>query len=257
MITAGIDIGTETTKVVILDNNEVIAREVLIGGDEDAVGLGKKALEQATAKAGIELTDIKNIIATGLVGINIPFASGQVAESMCIARGVERVLPSTMIALDLGASKSLVVKCNHGKPIKIARNGKCAAGTGKYLEIVSKLLGVETDEMTGLFLKSKADIDFQSTCAVFLESEVISLIHMKTSPEDIARGAIMGLAKRTYPLLLDVGLEEKITLVGGLAGNRGIAIALEELLGQKLLVPPEPQIVAALGAAIIARERAS
>jgi predicted CoA-substrate-specific enzyme activase len=255
MVTAGIDVGTETTKVVVLSNSEIVSRHIFIGGDEDAARLGAKALHQAAAKAGMNPTDIQNIAATGLGGIQMPFVNEQVPEAMCIAKGVDWLLPSTRTALDLGAAKSLAVKCDHGKPIKIARNDKCASGTGIYLEIVSKILGIGIEEMADLSLRSKEYVELQSTCAVFGESEAISLIQMKKRPEDIARGALRGLAKRTYPLLLEVGLERDVTLLGGVARNRGLVIALEELLGHNLLVPPEPQIVAALGAGLIAQER--
>jgi predicted CoA-substrate-specific enzyme activase len=257
MIAAGIDVGTETTKVVILNNKEIASWHLLAEGDENAARLGEKALSKAAHKAGIKPADIQNLAVTGLVGIQFPFLNEQLPEAMCIAKGIEWLLPSTRTALDLGAGKSLVVKCHHGRPIKIARNDKCAFGTGKYLDIVGKILGMGSEEMATLFLKSKEDVDIQSTCAVFVESEVISLLHMKSRPEDIARGALRGLAKRIYPLLLEVGMEREVTLVGGLARNRGVVAAFEELLGHNLLVPPEPQIVAALGAALITQERAA
>jgi len=255
MITAGIDVGTEATKVVILRNSEIASWHVLIGGDEDAARLGEKALHQAVAKAGINPTEVQNLAATGLGGIQMPFVNEQVPLAMCIARGVDWLLPSTRTALDLGAGKSLVVKCHHGRPIKITRNDKCASETGKYLDIVAKILGIGSEEMADLSLRSGEYVEIQSTCTVFAESEVISLLHMKRRPEDIARGALRGLAKRIYPLLLEVGLERDVSLVGGVARNRGLVVALEELLGYDLLVPPEPQIVAALGAGLIAQGR--
>jgi predicted CoA-substrate-specific enzyme activase len=255
MVTAGIDVGTEFTKVVILNNSEIVSWHVLIGGDEDAVRLGEKALHQAAAKAGMNPTDIQNLAATGLIGIYMPFVNEQVPEAVCIAKGVDRLLPSTRTALDLGAGKSVAVKCHHGRANKIARHDQCAAGTGTYLAIIAKILGIRVEEMADLSLRSREYVEVQSICAVFGESEVISLLHTKRRPEDIARGTMRGLAKRIYPLLLEVGLEMDVALVGGVARNRGLVIALEELLGYNLLVPPEPQIVAALGASLIAQER--
>jgi predicted CoA-substrate-specific enzyme activase len=254
VVTAGIDVGTETTKAVVLSNNKIVSWQVLIGGDEDAAGLGLEALNQAAAKAGMKPADIQNLVATGLGGIQLPFADEQ-PEAMCIAKGIDWLLPSTRIALDLGAAKSIAVKCHHGSPTKIARNDKCASGTGVYLEIVSNILGIGIGEMAELALKSKENVELQSMCAVFAESEAISLIQMKKRPEDIAKGALRGLAKKTYPLLLEVGLERDVALLGGVAQNRGLVIALEELCGHNLLVPPEPLIVAALGASLISRGR--
>jgi predicted CoA-substrate-specific enzyme activase len=255
VVTAGIDVGTETTKAVVLSNNKIVSWQVLIGGDEDAAVLGLEALNQAAAKAGMKPADIQHLVATGLGGIQLPFVNEQVPEAMCIAKGIDWLLPSTRIALDLGAAKSIAVKCHHGSPTKIARNDKCASGTGVYLEIVSHILGIGIGEMAELSLKSKENVELQSMCAVFAESEAISLIQMKKRPEDIAKGALRGLAKKTYPLLLEVGLERDVALLGGVAQNRGLVIALEELCGHNLLVPPEPQIVAALGASLIAQGR--
>jgi predicted CoA-substrate-specific enzyme activase len=253
MITAGIDVGTETTKVIILSDNEIVSWRVLVGGEEGAITLAKRALDEAAAKAGVNSTDIQKLIATGLGGINIPFVNDRESEAMCTARGADWLLPSTRIALDLGAGKSVAVKCYNGRATKVARNDSCASGTGKYLEIVANVLRMGIQEMADLSLRAREYVEVQSTCAVFAESEIISLLHMKKRPEDIVRGALRGLVKRIYPLLLEVGLEKDVTVVGGVARNKGLIRALEELMGFSVFVPPEPQIVAALGAALIAQ----
>lgn len=255
MITAGIDVGTEATKIVILRNNEIAFWHILAAGDENAASLAEMALHQAAAKVGMNPENVQYVGATGLSGIQMPFVNEHLPEAMCIAKGVDWLLPSTRTTLDMGAVKSLALKCHYGRPIKIARNDNCATGTGKYLSVVSKILGIEIEEMADLSLRSKEDVEVQSTCTVFAESEVISLLHMKSRPEDIAKGALRGLAKRLYALLLGVGLEKDVTLVGGVARNKGLVAILEELLGHNVLVPPEPQIVAALGAALIARRK--
>lgn len=255
MITAGIDIGTEATKVVILNDNEIASWYVLGASDEDTIKSGEKALYKAVAKAGLNPEDIRKLIVTGLSNIQIPLTHEKASETLCISTGVDWLIPSTRTVLDLGVWKSLIIKCQHGRPIKIARNDKCASGTGKYLDIVARILGTGIEEMSELSLSSKEHVVVESTCAVFAESEVISLLHMKYKREDIARGALMGLAKRIHPLLLEVGLEKDITLVGGLAQNKGLVMVMKELLGYSLCVPPEPQIVAALGAALIGQGR--
>jgi predicted CoA-substrate-specific enzyme activase len=255
MITAGIDIGTEVTKVVILSDDKIAAWHVSSEGNEDTAKSVEKVLYQAVAKAGLHLEKVQKIAVTGLYDIQMPFMYAQVSETKCIAMGVDWLLPSTRIALDLGVWKSLVLKCQHGIPIKVARNDKCASGTGKYLDIVASILGTGIEEMADLSLRSGENVAVESTCAVFAESEVISLLHMKHRREDIARGAMRGLAKRIYPLLLEVGLEKDVSVVGGLARNKGLVMAIEELVGYNVLVPPEPQIVAALGAALILQDR--
>ena len=255
MITAGIDIGTEATKVVILNDDKIASWHISGAGNEETTKLAEKALYQAIAEAGINPAEVWKLAVTGPCDIQMPLAHEQVSETKCISAGVDWLLPSTRIAADLGVWKSLVLKCQHGIPIKIARNDKCASGTGKYLDIVASILGTGIEEMAELSLNSKEYIAVESTCAVFAESEVISLLHMKHRREDIARGAIMGLAKRIHPLLLEVGLEKDVTLIGGLARNKGLVTAIEELLGHSVLIPPEPQIVAALGAALILQGR--
>lgn len=254
MITAGIDVGIETTKVVVLNDNKIVSRSIYIGGNEDAVKLGEKALYQAANDAGLSTSDIDCIAATGIGGIQLSFAGKRAPEVSCIARGIDYLLPSTGTAMDLGAGKSLAIRCDHGKAIKIARNDKCASGTGKYLDIVAAILGIDIAEMTDLSLKSKEPAEVQGTCAVFAESEVISLVHTGTKPEDIAKGALVGLARRVYPLLLEVGMEREVSLLGGVALNKGLVNALQELAGFALQVPAEPQIVTALGAALFAQE---
>jgi predicted CoA-substrate-specific enzyme activase len=253
MVTAGINIGTETTKAVILNKSMIVSWHTLVGGDEDAGSLAEKALHQAAAKAEMNPADIQNIVATGLVYGNVPFVSKLVPEAICIAKSVNWLFPSTRIALDLGAGKSVAIKCLQGRATKIARNDKCAFGTGKYLDVVGKVLGIRAEEMADLPIMSEEYIEVQSMCVVFAESEVVSLLHAKNRPEEIARGAIRGLAKKIYPLLVEVGLEKDITLVGGGARNKALVSILEGLIGYNVLIPPEPQIVAALGASIIAK----
>lgn len=257
MITAGIDVGTEATKIVILRDNNIASWHVLNTGDEDAARLGDKALHEAAVKANLSPAEIERLAVTGLCDIQMPLLHEQVPETKCIAMGVNWLLPSTRIVVDLGVWKSLVLKCQNGIPTKIARNDKCASGTGKYLDVVARIIGIGIEEMADLSLRSEKYVAVESTCTVFAESEVISLLHMQHRREDIAKGALMGLAKRIHPLILELGMERDVTLVGGLAHNKGLVIAIEELLGHNLLVPPEPQIVGALGAALISQGRAN
>jgi benzoyl-CoA reductase subunit D len=252
MVTAGIDVGTETAKAVILKDGMIVSWHTLVGGEEDAESLAEKVLHQAIAKAEMEPADIQNIVATGLVSSHVPFINKQVPEALCIAKSVNWLFPTTRIALDLGVGKSVAIKCLQGIPTKIARNDKCAFGTGKYLDVVGKVLGINSEEMANIPVSLEKYVEVQSMCVVFAESEVVSLLHAKEKPEEIARGAIRGLAKKIYPLLIEVGLEKDVTLIGGGARNKALVSILEELIEFSVLIPPEPQIVAALGASIIA-----
>jgi (R)-2-hydroxyacyl-CoA dehydratese activating ATPase len=251
MISAGIDIGTQNIKAVILNNRNIVAWRVLAVGNESSANLGQKILAQAAGMAGINISDINAVATTGICEIPLNLKVKAFSEVLCIAKGIEYLCPSTQIAMDLGAGKSLAIRFEKGIPIKIARQDKCASGTGRYLEMVAKILGINVEEMTNLSSQSKQPVEVQGTCAVFAESEVISLVHTGSNLNDIVKGALTGLARRIYPLLIEVGPVGQTALVGGMAKNKGLVIALQELAGCDFIIPSEPQIVAALGAALI------
>jgi predicted CoA-substrate-specific enzyme activase len=164
-------------------------------------------------------------------------------------------LPSADTVIDMGADKCLVVKCRDGKPLNTVRNDRCASGTGRFLKVAAKPLGVDVEEMGRLSLDSHKDVEINNTCAVFAESEIISLIHLKQHPEDIARAVFRGLARRVYTMIIKVDFKKDLVMVGGIAKNVGMVKAMEEQAGCHILIPEDPIIVGALGAALIASER--
>ncbi len=215
------------------------------------------ALNQAAEKAKVSVNDVGHIVATGVGRKYITLATEESPEFLCLSKGIDFLLPSTRTLLDLGARKSLAVKCSGGKTMKFATSSKCAAGTGTYLEMVANVLNVNIYEMGELFFKSKESLEMESTCAVFAESEIISLVHAGAKPEDIVKGVFRGLAGRIYSQLLEVGIEKHVAVVGGVAKSKAMVSALEEKVGFKILVPENPEIVGALGAALIAQEARS
>jgi predicted CoA-substrate-specific enzyme activase len=255
VLNAGIDAGLSSTKVVLLKEGEVCAQAVVLGGDESAEQMAERCLKMAVLKAGETRETITYVVTTGQGRKYISFSDDVVPDFMCLARGINRILPSVQTVLDVGAQKSLAVKCAGGSVVATANNDKCAAGAGIYLEMVSKLLDVPLEKLAELPLSSTVMVEVDSTCAVFAESEIISLIHSKKKPEDILRGVCWGLAHRLYPLLVQVRFEKDVAMVGGVAQNMGVRRALEEQLGCEIIVPDNPLTVAALGAAIIAEER--
>ncbi len=255
MISAGMDIGIENIKVVLLSNHQLLSHVVVHAGTESTDTAAEEALRRVLEKACIQMRDIDHIAATGTGKSTLSFIEEQLPEFMCLAKGVDRVLPSTKTVLDLGAHHSLAMRCHQGRAIRIATNDKCAAATARCLQMAAMLLGIRVEEMTTLSLKSKEHLSIQSNCAVFAESEIISLIHTKKKPEDILKAVFTGLAQRVYPLLVEVGLEKDVTIVGGMAKSIGIVKAIEELVGYSILVPDNPEVVGALGAALIAGER--
>lgn len=254
MITVGIDVGTETIKVVLLKDEEVPRWLVISQGIEPSEEVAERALSQVLTKAGISRKDIDHIVTTGVGKKYISFANRELLEFPCLAKGIDWLLPSARTVLALGAQNSLAVRCNGGRALKFATSSKCAAGSGAYLEIVSNVLGIKVDEMAALSSESREPPAIQATCAVFAESEIISLIHMKKKTGDILRGVFKGLAERIYPLLLQVGIEKDVAIVGGVAKNAAMVVAVQELVGYEVLVPDNPDIVSALGAALIARD---
>jgi (R)-2-hydroxyacyl-CoA dehydratese activating ATPase len=255
IITAGIDTGMETTKAVILRDNKEYFWSVIPGGTESAVLSAESALKQAAEKASIAVKDVEYTIVTGRGKEYITFAQMEVTDSLCLAKGINYLLPSTRTLLDLGSRKSLALKCRDGKVIKLATSNKCAAGTGTYLEMVSNMLRLDIDTMSDMYFTSENKLEIQSLCVVFAESEIISLVHEGVKPEDITRGVFKGLAERIYSQLLELGVESDFSVVGGVARSKAMIHALKELVGINVLVPENPEIVGALGAAIIAHEK--
>lgn len=254
MLTAGIDAGAEYLKVVLLSDSNIVSHSILAYEHEPILTIANKGLSQATEKAGVTEQEIDFIAATGGNREAVSFSHEQVTEPRCCTRGATWLFPSTKTVIDLGAEKCLVMKCRNGIPLKFARSDKCASGTGRYLQVICKLLGIEVDDMGPLSLKSQKNVDIQSTCTIFAESEAISLIHQNYAPEDIMWGAIRALAARIRSLIVGVGLETDVTMIGGIAKNIGVIKALEQQTSCNILVAEEPMIGAALGAAIVAAE---
>ncbi|MBN1848398.1 MAG: hypothetical protein JW932_07420 [Deltaproteobacteria bacterium] len=244
----------DRTKAVISKGDGDPVWVIVPGGTESTEKVAHMALQLAAEKAGVAATGIRHITATGAGREYISFADQEAPEFQCLARGIHSILPSTRILLDLGARKSLAVKCKEGRTLKVASSSKCASGTGTYIEMVSTILGVDFVEMTELALQSKENLTIQSTCAVFAESEIISLVHDGVKIEDIIWGVFRGISGRIYPHLLDLGIEQDITAVGGVARSKAMILALEEIVGYNINVPEHPEIIGALGAAMIGRD---
>jgi predicted CoA-substrate-specific enzyme activase len=247
----------EITKAVVLKGEKDLDYVTLPGGRESTAQVARRALDQVIEKAGVTAKDIGFITATGMGREQITFANQNLPEFLCLARGINFLCPSARTLLDLGTRKTLVMKCNGGKALKVAAGNKCAAGTGTFLKMVANILETNGDRMSELALKSKTNLEIQSTCAVFAESEIISLIHDGAKPEDILRGFFKGLAGRIYSQLLEIGINEDVVAIGGIARIQALISALEEMAGCQIQVPQNPDIVGALGAAIISQESRS
>ena len=252
MITAGIDAGAATTKVVLLRDHEVIGYRVT-GTAFDFLTTAENIFCGLLSSSDIRREEVDTIYATGYGRNAISFAHTAVSEITAQAKGVYFLFPGVQGIIDVGGQDSKVIVVEEGKVVDFLMNDKCAAGTGKFLEYTAKALEVPITDLGGLALASYHPAGITSMCTVFAESEVISLRARGIPKEDIAAGLIGGIAKRVGVMAKRAGLKDHIAFVGGVAKNEGMRSALERELGVGLFVPPEPQITGALGAAIAAR----
>jgi benzoyl-CoA reductase subunit D len=256
MITAGIDVGNKYVKVVILKDGEIIARGYSSSGF-DQKKAAEDAFSQAMIEAGLQKEEIQYISATGTGKTEVTFANGTVTEVGAAARGAIRLFPEARTVVDIGAEEGRAIKMDeNGKVVDFAINEKCAAGAGSFVEAMARALEISLEEMGPLSLEAKRSVPMNAQCAVFAESEVVSLIHMNTSKPDIARSIHDAMASRIASMVRRVGLQKEMAMIGGLAKNPGFVRSLERDLDVKILLPEShPDFVSALGAAIAAEEK--
>jgi predicted CoA-substrate-specific enzyme activase len=256
MNTIGIDIGSLTTKVVVLGEEGIRASAITESGDE-AEASARRAVSDALARIGLSLGEDAYMVSTGVGGKSISFSQQQKAITTCLARGTSRLLPEARMVIDMGAESCTVVKLNQrGRVDDWATHDKCAAGTGMFLQQMARLMQIPMEEMSTLSQNATGRADITSTCAVFAESDVISHVHRDppTPKEDIAAGIYYSVATRIVSLCKRVGIAREVSVAGGVALNGGLVDTLSREMGFGVLVPEGPQTLAALGAAMLARE---
>jgi predicted CoA-substrate-specific enzyme activase len=256
MITAGVDVGSTTTKAVILGDGGIYSYSIQPTGI-DITEVSRRVILEALEKVSLSFGDVDRIVSTGYGRISIPFAAATITEITCNAVGVHHTCPRAALVVDIGGQDSKVIKMDsRGRVLQFAMNDKCAAGTGKFIEVAAQTLGVRLDEMGELALKSKNRITISSTCTVFAQTEIVSLIARKAVKEDIAAALHESIVSRVFGLISSVNPESKAEAVmtGGVAKNTAIVKLLERMMGREILVPENPQVITALGAALLARE---
>ena len=252
MITAGIDMGAKTIKVVILKDGQVLARSLVVGGREKEQ-FAQQALDEAIQKAGISRDDIQHITATGVGRKRVPFADDDITAVSGDIRGTASLFPSARTVIDVGAEEGRAIRCDaEGKLIDFAVNEKCAAGAGTFVETLARTMEIKLEEAGELSLKSTKSIEMNAQCAVFGESEMVSLVHQKVPKVDIIHAVHDAIASRIGSLVRTIEVAKDIALIGGVARNIGFVDSLKKDLGLDLLIPDEPEFVGALGAAIVA-----
>ena len=249
---AGIDIGAGTAKTVILTDRRIVSYSVLPTGG-DSVEAARKTLEGSLKKADILFTDLQQIIATGYSRNIVPFANKTMTEITCHARGANFLIPQARTVIDIGCQDSKAIKINErGMVTNFMMNDKCAAGTGRFIEVIAQALGLRIEDVGPAALTSKDYCEISSTCTVFAETEIISQRAQGRSREDLIAGALKSIARRVSIMVSNLGQVEQVVFTGGVAKNVGVKKALEEALGVDIIIPVEPQIAGALGAAIFA-----
>lgn len=252
---AGIDVGSLSTEVVILDTTGGLAGYSIVETGANSTDAAELAMARVLASTGIGPRELRSSVATGYGRISVPSAQRKVTEISCHGRGASHLFPDAGTVIDIGGQDSKVIRIGKGgKVLDFTMNDKCAAGTGRFLEVMAGKLQIPLDQMGGLALESSDELKISSVCTVFAESEVVSLVAQNRPRSDIARGLHRAIVSRIWNMVKAVGIHGAVVMSGGVAKNRGVVALLEEKLGAPVLVHEEPQIVGALGAALFAKE---
>ncbi len=246
--------GSLSTAAVVLDDDGLAAYEILDTG-ADAGKAGEKALSASCSRAKTSAENLDEIVATGYGRVNLEAADRQITEITCHGRGARKLHPAAETVIDIGGQDSKVIRLDgSGMVIDFEMNDKCAAGTGRFLEVMAEALEVELHELGPLSLQAEEEVNISNMCAVFAESEVVSKVAEGHDREAIIKGIHRSIATRISAMVERVGLQEPVIMTGGVAKNDGVVSCLEDELDVGLFIPDEPQLAGALGAALLARD---
>ena len=252
---AGIDSGSTSTDVVILDKDQNIVTGIILPTGAGAAIGAERALEEALKDAGLQREDIDAMVTTGYGRTAISDGDKSITEITCHARGAHFLNPEVRTVIDIGGQDSKVIRLDeNGAVANFVMNDKCAAGTGRFLEMMARTMEMSLDDMGKAGLSYKEDITISSMCTVFAESEVVSLIAQNKATDDIVHGLNKAVASKTAALAKRVGGEERYMMTGGVSKNQGLVKTLEEKLGTTLVISDKAQLCGALGAALFAKD---
>ncbi len=255
MITAGIDMGAKYIKAVILKDGEIAGKAKVATGF-DSTESASECLAQAAKESGIGVADIKHITSTGAGRKSAPNINSDITDVGAAAKGINHLMKNVRTVIDVGAEEGRGIKLEEtGKVVDFAVNEKCAAGAGAFAEAMARALEVSLEEFGKLSLQSDKTTPMNAQCAVFAESEVVSLVHAKTPKQDIARAVHDAISSRIVSMVRRVGINKDVALVGGVSYNPGFVDALSRALEMEVSVPKDAEFVGALGAAVVASER--
>ena len=257
MYVLGLDVGSASSKVVILDGYKNIVSSSVF-----QVGTGSsgpsRALDEALGKINLTLDDMKKIVATGYGRYAFEKADKQISEISCHAKGIFHLVPTARTIIDIGGQDAKAIRLdNNGMVSQFFMNDKCAAGTGRFLEVMSRVLEIDITQMAEYDSRATEVVNVSSTCTVFAESEVISHLSNNVPKENIIAGIHASVASKACGLAYRTGLEDDIVMGGGVAQNAGVVRAISRELRRPVIVAPNPQITGALGAALFAYDEAN
>ena len=258
MVTAGIDIGSLSTKCALMrEGGEIIAHDVVLTGGNNRTA-AERTFDNALQRAGLRRTDIACIVSTGYGRENIPFANRHVSEITCHAIGMYLNNPAIRTILEIGGQDSKAIRLDEDGSVEtFAMNDKCAAGCGRFLEVTAKAMGIELAQLGAVSAQSQSVVRISSTCTVFAETEVVSLVAVGTPIPDIVRGVHQSIARRAVSLLRTVGVSGPVGMSGGVALNNGVIQSLQEVLKTEIYIASSPQVRGAIGAAHIGQRMAA
>ncbi len=255
MITAGIDMGTQSVKTVVLKDGKVVARSKAFSGFEPSKA-AEETLSEALSKAKLTKSDLDHVTATGS-GMEMALSSDSTISMMgADARAGVWLFPTGRTIIDVGAEEARAVKCDdNGIMIDFVVNERCAAGAGAFIEAMARALEVKLEEMGPLSLKAERASPINASCVIFGESDVVTLIHRQESKPEIARAVFDAMADRVSSMLFRLGLTPDVVLIGGAAKDVGFVASLKRKIGIDVLIPEYPEFAGALGAALVAANR--
>ncbi len=253
---AGIDVGSSATKGILLLDGKPVFKCMLPTGT-DLAATARECMRQLLHGNGLTEKDLSFVVSTGYGRARVEEADRTVTEITCHGRGAKALVPRAGLVIDIGGQDSKVIRLDEdGMVADFVMNDKCAAGTGRFLEVMAERLGVSLLDFGRMWKAAKMPVDISSTCTVFAESEVISLLSGGIAPEPIIRGLCDAVADRLLGMVHRVGIAPNVVMTGGVSKNSGVRLSLEKKLSQRVSVPAASQFAGAYGAAIIAHELA-
>ena len=242
------------TKVVILDIDGAVRARIVSTTGAEHRHLANEVMEEALGQANLSFEKIDYVVATGYGRINVPFADRQVTELTCHAKGVASLFPSVKTTLDIGGQDVKGLKILDGKLVNFVMNDRCAAGTGRFLEVLADTLGLKLAELGSISSQATAKMRVSNTCTIFARMEVVTRLSEGVPIEDIVAGVHDAIANRAVNMLRKLKIEFDVVFTGGVAKNMGMVKAVKDNLGCDVLVPDDPLLTGAIGAAILGRE---